>query len=610
MQAISNHTYSAIGRMRPRVSVADVQRELTRLTARFPQVFPSVYTPRMMQQVGFTTRVVSLRDAVVGDLVTKAIWILFGAVAVVLLIAAANVTNLFLVRGESRRLEVAVRGALGAARADLAWFYLTESILLAIGAAFGAMFLAWSGLRMLIAVAPATLPRLDEITLGWPSVLFATGGALVVGIVLGLAPLARTRFDLSLLRESGRGATGSRRRLTARNLLVVSQMALALVLLAAAGLLVQSLRNLRNVQPGFDPRGVMTLALSLPSGRYNRDYHRTSAFYEQLAERVRALPGVMAVGFAGELPLETSDLCTGAVIDVPGPSGERGDCVQELQVTPGYFDAMRIPVRGHAPTWAETNVGGAGAVVSGAFASRFWPNEDAIGRGVRCCNANGPFYQITGITGPVRTHGLDRSPGQVVYFPMIPFAEHPGIEGMPLYMHMVVRAMPGHELALVPSITRLVNELDPQVPITEISSMDDLVAKSLARRSFTMMLLASAAALALLLSAVGIYGVISYVVAQRRGEIGIRIALGARTGAVRALVVRQSLWLALIGITIGLAVSLATMRILGALLFGVSPTDPVVLTGAILILVVLAAAASYAPARRASRVDPVEALRG
>jgi putative ABC transport system permease protein len=610
MQAISNHTYNAIGRMRSGVTVADVQRELTQLTARFPQVFPNVYTPRMMQQVGFTTRVVSLRDYVVGDLVTKAIWILFGAVALVLLIAAANVANLFLVRGESRRMEVAVRGALGAASSDLAWFYLTESILLALGAAVFAVFLAWSGLRALIAVAPATLPRLDEIHLAWPGVLFAMGGALIVGIVLGLAPLARTHVDLSLLREGARAATGSRRRLAARNVLVVSQMALALVLLAAAGLLVQSLRNLRNVQPGFDPRGVMTLALSLPDGRYNNDYRRVSSFYEQLAARARALPGVTAVGFASELPLGVTELCTTAVVDVPGASGDRSDCVPELQVTPGYFEAMRIPLQGHAPSWSETDAGGAGAVVSGAFANRFWPNENAIGRGVRCCNANGPFYRITGITGPVRTHGLDRSPGQVVYFPMIPFPDHPGIEGMPLYMHLVVRATPGHEMALVPSITRIVNELDSQVPITEISSMDDLLARSLARRSFTMMLLATAAALALLLSAVGIYGVISYVVAQRRGEIGIRMALGARASAVRGLVVRQSLWLAVVGIAIGLVVSLTTMRVLGALLYGVSPTDPLVLTGAILALLGLAAAASYAPARRASRVDPVETLRG
>jgi putative ABC transport system permease protein len=609
MQAISNHVFNAIGKLRPGETVEDAQRELTRLTARFPDVFPNVYTPRMMQQVGFTTRVVSLRDDVVGELVTKAIWILFGAVAVVLLIAAANVVNLFLVRGESRRLEVTVRGALGASRSDLAWYYLTESALLAVGAAFGAILLAWIGLRGLVAVAPSTLPRLDEIHLGGPSVLFAAGGALGAGILLGLVPVVRSRVDLSLLREGGRGATGSRRRLAARNVLVVSQMALALVLLAGAGLLVRSLRNLRSVQPGFDPHGVMSLALSLPNARYGASYQRATAFYEQLAARTRALPGVQSVGFGGQLPLELTELCTGAVVDVPGPSGERGDCVQMMQVSPGYFETLRIPVRGRAPDWAETEAGGAGAVVSGAFANRFWPNGNALERGVRCCNANGPFYRIVGVTGPVHTHGVDRSPGQVVYFPMIPFAKNPGMEQSPVYMRMVVRTTPGHELGLVAAITRIVNELDPQVPITEVQPMEQLLATSLARRSFTMMLLATAAALALVLSAVGIYGVISYVVAQRRGEIGIRMALGAQASGVRALVVRQSLGLALVGIAIGLIAALATTRVLGALLFGVSPTDPLVLTAATLLLLLLAAVASYAPARRASRVDPVEALR-
>ena len=610
MQAISNHTYNAIGRLRPGVSVADAQRELTRLTARFPQAFPAVYPPSMMEKIGFTTRVISLRDDVVGDLVTKAIWILFGAVAVVLLIAAANVVNLFLVRGESRRLEVTVRGALGASAGDLAWYYLSESLVLAVVSSLGGIALAWVGLRTLLAAAPSTLPRLDEIHLGWPSVLFAAGGALGAGVVLGIVPLLRTHVDLSLLREGGRGATGSRRRLAARNVLVVSQMTLALLLLASAGLLVRSLRNLHNVQPGFDPRGVITLALSLPNARYNQDYRRTTAFYEQLATRTRALPSVTAVGFAGELPLESTELCTGAVVDVPGPSGESGDCVQMMQVTPGYFDALRISVRGHAPDWSETNAARAGAVVSGAFANRFWPGAEAIGRGVRCCNANGPFYRITGVTGPVRTHGLDRAPGQVIYFPMIPFAEHPGIEGMPLYMHMVVRTTPGREFALVPAITRLVTEIDAQVPITEIHSMDQLLATSLARRSFTMILLATAAGLALLLSAVGIYGVISYVVAQRRGEIGIRMALGARAAEVRGLVVRQSLALAGVGVVIGVAIALATTRVLGSLLFGVSPTDPLVLVTATLVLVLIAALASYAPARRASRVDPAEVMRG
>jgi predicted permease len=281
-----------------------------------------------------------------------------------------------------------------------------------------------------------------------------------------------------------------------------------------------------------------------------------------------------------------------------------------MMVTPGYFETLRIPISGRAPDWAETDGGAAGAVVSGAFANRFWPNENAIGRGVRCCNNTPPFYPIVGVTGAVRTHGLDRSPGQVVYFPAVPFAgKNPGIQWRLTYARMVVRTTGGRTEALLPAIRRVVNEIDPQVPVTDVAPMEELLAKSLSRRAFTMMLLATAAALALVLSAVGIYGVISYVVAQRRSEIGIRMALGASTTGVRAMVVRQSLMLAGIGVVVGVGAALVTTRVLASLLFGVSPTDPMVLAGAAAVLVVIATVASYAPARRASRVDPVEALR-
>jgi predicted permease len=607
--AISNHVFAGVGRLRPGTNVADAQRELTALTAQFPEVFGGFYTPRFMQTTGFTTRVISLRDDVVGPFVTKALWIIFAAVSVVLLIAAANVANLFLVRLEARRLETALRSAVGASRADLAWHHLAESLTLAVVAAFGAIAVAWGGLRILVAFAPSSLPRLEEVHLAWPSVIFAFVCSVVAGVLLAISPSLR-RVDLTLLREGGRGGTGSRRRLAARNVLVVAQMALALMLLAAAGLLVRSLRNLHSVKSGFDARNVLTLSLTLPNGRY-RAYDTAARLFEQLATRIGSLPGVRSVGFGNELPLEMSDGCTSAVVDAPGPSGERSDCVQMMMVTPGYFETLGIAIQGHAPTWAETIAGGAGAIVSGAFANRFWPNDNPIGRGVRCCNGTPPYYRIVGVTGAVRTHGLDRTPGQVVYFPAIPFSgKNKGIEWNLTTSSMVVRTTSGAPMqTLVPAIRGVVSEIDPQIPITDIAPMEEILAKSLARRSFTMMLLATAAALALVLSAVGIYGVISYVVAQRRSEIGIRMALGARAAEVRALVVRQSLGLACVGVGIGLVAALATTRALGALLFGVSPTDPLVLASATVVLLALAAAASYAPARRASKVDPVEALR-
>ena len=605
--ALNNHTYNAIGRLRPGISAEMAQRELAALTSRFPEIFPSAYTTSFMQQTGFTTRVKPLRDDVVGELVTKALWILFGAVIVVLLIAAANVANLFLVRNDARQLEVSVRTALGASRTDLAGHFVAESLLLSGAAALGAIGIATLGLRLLVRMAPSSLPRLDEVHLAWTSILFCAVLAIVTAVTLGMLPLVRASADFTALREGGRGATGSKRRSAFRNVLVVAQVALALVLLTSAGLLVKSLRSLRSVEPGFDANNVLTAAVSVPYAKY-RSYQRLAAFYEQLSKRVGALPGVTAVGFGLTLPIEGTDGCTSAVVDKPGASGLRADCVPMMQVTPGYFDALGIPLRGRAPNWAETDRGGAGAVVSSAFADRFWPNESAVGHGVRCCNADGAFYEITGVTGPVRTNGLDHSPGQVVYFPMIPFATHPGVEDFPTFMHMVVRAS-RPVAGLVPAIRRIVNEADAQAAVTDVRPMEDVLAHSVARRAFTMMLIATAAALALILSAVGLYGVISYVVAQRRGEIGIRMALGARTSAVRVMVVRQSLALASVGVVIGLAAALMATRLLGALLFGVSPSDPVVLGLATAVLLGIASIASYAPARRASKVDPVEALR-
>lgn len=606
--AYNNHTWSAIARLRPGFTAADAQRELAPLTAQLPELFPNAEPPRFVESTGFYTQVRPLRDVVVGEVMTRALWILFGSVLVVLFIAAANLSSLFLVRVEARRRETAVRAALGADRSHLAAQLLAESVLIALAAGVLGVFLAELGLRAMLAIAPASLPRLSEVHLGLPGIAFATAGVLAVALALGLLPLVgSTMLDLSLLRDGARGATVSDRRNLIRGTLVVSQVALSLVLLTAAGLMVRSFQNVRAVRPGFEPAGVLTMTVAVPGQRYGRDYVKTSAFYEQLISRVQQLPGVTVAGVSEKIPLLGSNLCIGVSIEVPDSDRPIGDCPSSVLVSPGYFEAMGIRIDGRSLTWDGMNAHAGNMVVSRAFADlHHWDGQSALGKGL---NYDGkPWYRVSGVAADVLADGFDKPPTSLVYFPMLPVAES-GFWGAPTEMNLVVRTKSGNAMALVPSITRIVTELEPAAATANATLMSTLVAKSMARRTFTMMLLGIAAAMALLLSVVGLYGVLSYVVGQRRGEIAIRMALGAQVAQVGRMVVRQSLLLTSLGIGIGVVAALASMRVLHSLLFGVSPTDPVLLVLASLLLLAVAVAAGWLPARRAASIDPADALR-
>ena len=611
---VNSHYLSVIGRLREGVDLGAARTELSRLTLTFPEVFPAAYSREFLQSSGFATEVVSLHQHVIGNY-DRILWILLGAVSLVLLIACANVANLFLVRTESRRRELAIRTALGGDRRHLAWHYLTESVLLAlIAGAVGVLLAHWT-IRALLAIAPSGVPRLAEIGLGAGSVLFAAAIAVLAGLTFGLFPLARLGRSFDALRDSSRGMTASRGQRAARGALVVSQVALAVVLLAAAGLMLRSFDRLRNVKPGLEPDGVLTLHLALPAMRY-RDYAAVSAFHKELALRLMALPGVETVA-AGPLPLAgggTNALggwkgCALAFTDAPPTStGEQGSCVGTHVVSPGYFEALGVPVRGRTPTWDETDRGMAGAVITEALAARLWPGEDPIGKGVKGNGAQPPFYRVVGVVGDLHAAGLDQPPVAAVFYPMVPLQGAP-LCSPPRSMSLFVRTQLEDPLSLVPAVRRTMAELDPEIPIANAQAMEQVVAQSMARTSFTMLLLGAAAAMSLLLSAVGIYGVISYIVSQRRGEIGIRIALGARASQVAALVVGQSVRLAAAGIVFGLLGAYAATSLLESLLFGVSATDPLTLAAVPLLLLALAVAASYAPARRAAGVHPAEALR-
>ena len=608
----NSHQFSGVARLRPGVTATAAQADLDRMMRRFPELFPSAYSEGFMREAHFSVHVLPLRDHVVGG-VARVLWILLASVALVLLIACANVANLFLVRAEGRRRELAVRTALGASRAHLAWQFATEGALLALASAPVAAWMAHAAVRVLPRLVPTGLPRVAELRLGWEGAAVAAALALVAGVALGLLPLVRRPESPGVLRDGSRGLTPSRAQRRVRGTLVVGQVALAVVLLAAAGLMLQSVRRLRSVDAGFRPAGVLTVDVALPEAKYaTRD--AANAFYGELLRRVAALPGVARAGAVetGALPLTSDGGCSavfgeGATPDERGP----GACVPTATVAPGYFATMGIRLRGRAPTWEENDGRSAGVVVSRALAERFWPGEDPIGKGITGNQRKPPYYRVVGVTDDVRTLGLDRPATEVVYFPLQTIPGSPLWGEAPRAMTLVLRAPDVSTAALVDAVRRAVAELDASVPVAAVRTMEQVVADSpsVARVTFAMLLLGVASAMALLLSAVGLYGAVSYLVGQRRGEIGVRMALGARVAQVARLVVMQSVRLAAAGVLLGLAGAIAILRVLRSLLFEVSPTDPLTLAAVAALLVVTAAAASYAPARRAARVDPAEALR-
>ena len=607
-RAVNTHPYSMLARLAPGASVDDAQRELAALTARLPEIAPSAYSPAFMRQYHFSMAVTPLQTEVVGA-TARVLWVVFGAVALVLLMAAANVANLFLVRLEAHRREAAVRAALGAGRAHLAVHYLSESLLLTLSAGALALLLAWGGLHVFVAVAPPSIPRLASVALGWRTVAFAGALSIALGVVFGLVPLVSRRdVDTATLREGGRGLTSSRATRVVRDALIVGQMTLALVLLAAAGLMLRTVDQLRHVKPGFDPEHALTMHVHIPSSRYS-GWAPVAAFHRSLQERVGALPGVRAVGGGTDAPLVSFGFCSIVwVEDHPLAPGEEPPCVKVTEAAPGFFSALGLPVRGRVPDWHDAEAGTGAVVVTRALAERFWPGENAIGRGIKGNGSRPPFYRVVGVADDVRGEGLEKPPVEAVFFPIIPMPEAP-LWGPPNDLDLIVRTSLNDPTALVPTIRRTIAALDPMVSVDRVQTLTSVVQHSLARVSFILALLAIAALMALLLSAVGTYGVIAYLVTQRRSEIGLRMALGARAWEVTRLVVGHSLRLALLGAVIGTLAALATTRLLSSLLYGVQATDPVTFIVAVGFLLVVAVLASMAPARRAARVDPVEALR-
>ena len=585
-----------IGRLKPGVTQAAAQAEMDVITGSLQQEYPGFDT-------GWTANVVTLKDQVVGS-TRQALLVVLGAVFLVLLIAAANVGNLVLARVEARQRELAVRTALGASRTRLVSQWLAESALLAIaGGTAGVLFASW-GVELLVSLAPPYIPRLAEISVDTPVLVVAALVSVAVGIGAGLpAALGVTTQSLAGgLRGEGARTTSDRAARRWRDSLVVIQVSLALVLLSGAGLLVRSLQRLSAIAPGFDIAHVITMSIALPQSKY-ADGARQASFYAQLTDRIRNAPGVSDVGAISLIPLVPQGAATGfTVVGRPEPKNGEWTSADIRIVEPGYFAAMRIRLlRGRAFTAADRANAPPVVVINETMARQFWPGEDAVGARVQVSWTDPKAQpEIIGVVGDARTSALDAD-----VHPMIYYVEAQAPTGE---MTLAIRHS-GDSGPLVAAVRAAVRGLDPDVPLNGIATMSTRLSRSMADRRYPMFLLSGFAVLAVLLAAVGLYGLLSYVVSRRTREIGVRMALGADRRAVLSLVLRDGVRPTLVGAVIGAVASAVAARTLGHLLYGVGPTDPVTFAAVGLLLLAVALVASYLPAARATRVDPVEALR-
>lgn len=599
--AVNQHTFRAIAKLGPAVSLTAARAELDTLTARLPEQFPGAYSPAFMGSSRFSTEAVLLRDDLLGS-ARQIIWLLTGAIGLVFLITAANVANLFVARAAHRRRELTVRLAIGASTLHLIRHTLAESLLYCLIAAILGVGLASAALQLLVALAPAGVPRLGDVHIDWISVGVALAASVVAAIGFAILASVRTGLDDQTLRQQRPSASRAQRRMM--HVLVAAQVALALVLGTGAVLMVRSVRHLLQVDPGFDAAGVLGFDLVLPRTRYTSE-QRVADYHRELTARLEADPEIDYVGAATTTPLDGMDGCTAVLVEDQSASGARqGACVDTPRVTAGYFEALRIAIRGDSPRWNGTP----GVVVSDSLAKRLWPGEDPIGKGIRLHVGRPPYYRVVGVASDLHRNGLDRPPVESAYFPVVSLEGSP-LFGPPLGMRVVLRTSRLNPTDLMPRVRAIVTAIDSNVPIADVQTMDDLVAQSMAPSSFTTSLLTMAAFLAVVLSGIGLYGVVSYSVASRRGEFGVRLAIGARPSGLRGIVVRETLLLVTGGLLVGTIAALGLTRFLTGFLFAVSPHDPATLTGVSLFLLCVGLLAAAIPAWRASETDPLDALR-
>jgi predicted permease len=599
---MNNHgdeNYNVIARLKPEATIPQAQTELNLAVRRLEQQFPDSYPPS--RRFSFSVR--PLLEQAVGD-VRLALYVLLGAVGCVLLIACVNVANLLLARAAAREKEMAVRTAIGAGRWRVVRQLLTESILLStVGGALGLLLAVW-GLGLLRWLNPGNIPRLAAVGMDHRALAFTAAVAVLTGVLFGLAPALRgSRMNLGeTLKEGGRNLAGGGQRLL-RNLLVVTEIAMSLVLLVCAGLLIRSFVRVQQVDPGFAPQNVLSMRMTLVGPAYSEETRRMN-FYRQLWERIRRLPGVESAGGVSALPLAGGIGWGSVTIEGYDASSGQSMIQSDLRAASvGYFETMKIPlIRGRFFVERDTEESEQVVIVDENMASTYWPNADPIGKRLKIGDPNSktPWMTVVGVVANVKHYALDADSRVALYTPHL----QSGAGSL-----AVVARTSTDPAGLAAAITREARAIDPNLPVFDVKTMEQWLSESLARRRFAMLMLGLFAMVAMLLASVGVYGVMSYSVAQRTREIGVRVALGAQMRDVLQLVIRQGISLAGIGVGIGLLAALGATRLMAGLLFGVRATDPGVFVVVALLLTLVALLACLLPARRATKVDPMIALR-
>ncbi|HXT85814.1 MAG TPA: ABC transporter permease, partial [Verrucomicrobiae bacterium] len=594
-----------IGRLKPGVTIAQAQADMDSLTHALAKTYPTYN-----KDVGAS--MIPLREQLLGK-AQPFLLVLLGAVGFVLLIACVNVANLLLARSTARGREFAVRAALGASKGRLIRQVVTESILLALaGGGLGLLLAEW-GTQAALSALPAAIPRAESIHIDGRVLLFTMAASLLAGLIFGLVPALKLSHmnPQTALQSGGRGSSGARHR--AQSVFVVLETAMALVLLIGAGLMIRSLSKLWSVNPGFDASNVLTFGLSLPPSFMHAKADAIRADLRQIDDRMKSVPGIKAVSLSwASFPMAGDDEQLFWFEGQPKPTSQNDmNWALRYVIEPGYLQAMKIPLeRGRFFTEQDNEHAPLVAVIDDVFAQKFFGNQDPIGKSINLAGPNKPA-EIIGIVGHVKHWGLDTDDSQTlraqIYLPYMQLGDD-DMALVPPGTTSVVRYS-GSAAAIFSALRTSLQKMNPDNVIYGAQTMDDIIAQSLATRRFSMMILAIFAALALLLATIGIYGVISYLAGQRTHEIGVRMALGAQQHEILKLVLGQAARMALIGVVIGLGAALALTRLMSSLLYGVNATDPLTFAAVAVLLLLVAVAACYIPARRAMRVDPMVALR-